>query len=53
MLRTPAVLGLILGLAGCGQTPGAREVPVSKSQPDSPPTAPDAATKAPRAIATH
>jgi len=53
MLRTFAVLGWVLVLAGCGDTQGAREVPVSKPGPDGPPTRPEGATKAPRAIPMH
>jgi hypothetical protein len=52
MLRTIAVLGFLLGLAGCGDPGGAREVPVSDSRADPSPDA-GATTKPSRAIATH
>jgi hypothetical protein len=53
MIRIVSRLGLLLVLPGCGESDAPREVPITRSsQPPSDFETP-AATKAPRAIATH
>jgi hypothetical protein len=49
------LLGLspLVSLAGCGEPEGPREVPITRSTPATTDKDAGAATKAPRAIATH
>jgi hypothetical protein len=47
------LLLLVLVLAGCGESAGTRQVPVTEVQPTASSDRDQPITKAPRAIATH
>jgi hypothetical protein len=53
MVRIVLLLWPLVLLAGCGEPEGARDVPITKSTRAATDADARAATKAPRAIATH